>query len=170
MHKICHYIDLNIANMQNMHSICINMHKICINMQTICRQYADICIKYAQIYHYIDFNIAHKQIICIKYASNMLNMQQKYAKNMQTIGRRFAAALLPRLFGTNPRSHHKGATGRVLNGDQRLPVLCHCQLGQDICRICITSSIRLCIICTPHFADGAALRRGPAGGGWWHWH
>ena len=28
------------------------------------------------------------------------------------IGRRFAAALLPRLFGTNPRSHHKGATGR----------------------------------------------------------
>ena len=29
------------------------------------------------------------------------------------LGRRFAAALLPRLFGTNPRSHHKGATGRV---------------------------------------------------------
>ena len=29
------------------------------------------------------------------------------------IGRRFAAALLPRLFGTNPRSHHKGATDRV---------------------------------------------------------
>ena len=48
------------------------------------------------------------------------------------IGRRFAAALLPRLFGTNPRSHHKGATGRVRTGNQRLPVLCHCQLGQDI--------------------------------------
>ena len=46
--------------------------------------------------------------------------------------RRFAAALIPRLFGTNPRSHHKGATGRVRTGDQRLPVLCHCQLGQDI--------------------------------------
>ena len=45
------------------------------------------------------------------------------------LGRRFAAALLPRLFGTNPRSHHKGATGRVRTGDQRLPVLCHCQLG-----------------------------------------
>ena len=44
----------------------------------------------------------------------------------------FAAALLPRLFGTNPRSHHKGATGRVRTGDQRLPILCHCQLGQDI--------------------------------------
>ena len=26
------------------------------------------------------------------------------------IGRRFAAALLPRLFGTNPRSHHKGSS------------------------------------------------------------
>ena len=51
-------------------------------------------------------------------------------------GRRFAAALLPRLFGTNPRSHHKGATGRVRTGDQRLPVLCHCQLGQDIPGTC----------------------------------
>ena len=51
------------------------------------------------------------------------------------IGRRFAAALLPRLFGKNPRSHHKGATDRVRTGDQRLPILCHCQvqcqLGQD---------------------------------------
>ena len=45
---------------------------------------------------------------------------------------RLAAALLLRLFGKNPRSHHKGATGRVRTGDQRLPVLCHCQLGQDI--------------------------------------
>ena len=51
------------------------------------------------------------------------------------VGRRFAAALLPRLFGTNPRSHHKGATGRVRTGNQRLPVLCHCQLGQDIPRV-----------------------------------
>ena len=55
-------------------------------------------------------------------------IQNKY----RTIGRRFAAALLPRLFGTNPRSHHKGATSRVRTGNQRLPVLCHCQLGQDI--------------------------------------
>ena len=48
------------------------------------------------------------------------------------LGQRFSAALLPQLFGTNPRSHHKGATGRVWTGDQLLPVLCHCQLGQDI--------------------------------------
>ena len=34
----------------------------------------------------------------------------------QYLGRRFAAALLPRLFRTNPRSHHKGATGRVRTG------------------------------------------------------
>ena len=40
------------------------------------------------------------------------------------VGRRFAAALLPRLFGKNPRSHHKCATGRVRTGDQRLPVVC----------------------------------------------
>ena len=49
-----------------------------------------------------------------------------------TVGRSFAAALLPRLFGTNPRSHHKGATGRVRTGNQRLAILCHCQLGQGI--------------------------------------
>ena len=59
------------------------------------------------------------------------------------VGRRFAAALLPRLFGTNPRSHHKGATGRVRTGDQleRLPVLCHGQLGQDI--VYRTQTVRL---------------------------
>ena len=36
-------------------------------------------------------------------------------------GRGFAAALLPRLFEKNPRSHHKGAACRVRTGDQRLP-------------------------------------------------
>ena len=36
-----------------------------------------------------------------------------------SLGRRFAAALLPRLFGKNRRSHHKGATDRVRTGDQR---------------------------------------------------
>ena len=57
--------------------------------------------------------------------------RDRYGRGIH-LGRRFAAALLPRLFGTNPRSHHKGATGRVRTGDQRLPALCHCQLGQDI--------------------------------------
>ena len=33
-----------------------------------------------------------------------------------------------------PMSQHKGATDRVPTGDQRYPVLCHCQLGQ-ICYI-----------------------------------
>ena len=32
----------------------------------------------------------------------------------------------------HPRSHLKGATSRVRNGDQRYPVLCHYQLGQGI--------------------------------------
>ena len=44
------------------------------------------------------------------------------------------------LFGMNPRSHHKGATGRVWTGDQLLPILCHCQLGQDINRSRMTSN------------------------------
>ena len=44
---------------------------------------------------------------------------------------RAEVALLPRLFWKNPRSHRKGATGMVRTGNQRLPVLCHCQLGQD---------------------------------------
>ena len=30
------------------------------------------------------------------------------------IGQRFAAALLPRLFEKNPRSHHQGATGPLV--------------------------------------------------------
>ena len=55
---------------------------------------------------------------------------------ISSVGQRFTAALLPRLFGTNPslipRSHHKGTTIRVQTGDHLLPVLCHCQLGQDI--------------------------------------
>ena len=65
------------------------------------------------------------------YVDSMLHIFH-ICQYMMTLGRRFATALLPRLFGTNPRSHHKGATGRVRTGDQRLPVLCHCQLGQDI--------------------------------------
>ena len=32
----------------------------------------------------------------------------------------------------HPRSHHKGATGRVRTGNQLYPVLWDCQLGQDI--------------------------------------
>ena len=50
------------------------------------------------------------------------------------VGRRFTAASLPRLFWMNPRSHSKGATCSVRAGDQLLPVLYHCQLGQDIPR------------------------------------
>ena len=41
---------------------------------------------------------------------------------IRVIGRRFAAVLLPRLFGTNPRSHHKGATGRVRTGDLKVTI------------------------------------------------
>ena len=42
-----------------------------------------------------------------------LRKRRSYSRGRpDDIGRRFAAALLPRLFGTNPRSHHKGATGR----------------------------------------------------------
>ena len=36
------------------------------------------------------------------------------------------------VWGLHPRSHHKGATGRVRTGNRLYPVLCHCQLGQDI--------------------------------------
>ena len=46
--------------------------------------------------------------------------------------RRFATALLPRLFDKRPIAHHKGATSWVRTGYQRYPALCHCQLGQDI--------------------------------------
>ena len=50
-------------------------------MQTIFRYMHQICTNMPLHRLHCHFNIAHKQIICIKYASNMLNMQQKYAKN-----------------------------------------------------------------------------------------
>ena len=76
-------------------------------------------------------------VFCLKTKSPMPHSPPPFAlqcaiPSIHSIGRRVAAALLPRLFRTNPRSHHKGATGRVRTGNQRLPVLCHCQLGQDI--------------------------------------
>ena len=53
----------------------------------------------------------------------MLNMHfcmiynKVYNNHECYIGLRFAASLLPRLLRKNPRSHHKGATGRVRTGD-----------------------------------------------------
>ena len=60
----------------------------------------------------------------------------------------------------HPRSHHKGATGRVRTGDQRYPVLCHCQLGQDIPRIAFAVSCglgknSLCCVLWPWRGDAA---------------
>ena len=108
MHEICHYIDFNIANMQNicikyayicikyafnMHKYAFNMHKYAFNMDKHASNMHQICIKYAEnmqkICHYIDFIIANMQITCKKYAKSMLNMQQKCAKkcaiNMQNM-------------------------------------------------------------------------------------
>ena len=40
----------------------------------------------------------------------------------------------------NPRS--QGATGRVRTGDQRYPILCHCQLGTQVCsKIIVTPGL-----------------------------
>ena len=50
------------------------------------------------------------------------------------VGWRFATALLPRLFGKNPWSHHKGATGRVQSGVQLLLVLCmYVHISGSVC-------------------------------------
>ena len=54
---------------------------------------------------------ANWMCLCVAFAHLDLSVQRV------NIGRRFAAALLPRLFGKNPRSHHKGATGRVRTGN-----------------------------------------------------
>ena len=42
----------------------------------------------------------------------------KHNSSLRLLGRRFAAALLPRLFGTNPMSHHKGGFEPETNGFQ----------------------------------------------------
>ena len=49
------------------------------------------------------------------------------------LGRRWQAPALA------PRSHHKEAIARLWTGDQQYPVLCHCQLGQDIPSILLRS-------------------------------
>ena len=54
------------------------------------------------IHWYIDFTETYITCYIYYYTTNHNQVQN-------TLGRRFAAALLPRLFGTNPRSHHKGA-------------------------------------------------------------
>ena len=98
----------------------LNMHKYAQNML----KYAKICsdpISISPMHSYAMIIIMHVYACICMY-------MQKYAKY---VGRRCAAALLPRLVGKNPRSHYKGATGRVRTGDQWPPVLCHCQLGQD---------------------------------------
>ena len=52
---------------------------------------------------------------------------------LEGVKRRFAAALLPRLFRNNVPGHTtKAPPVGVRAGDQQYPVLCHCQLGQDI--------------------------------------
>ena len=69
--------------------------------------------------------------------------------NLKSLIKLFAAALLPRLFGTNPRSHHKCSTARVRTADQRLPVLCHCKLGPDIPNIRVGSRHWHPVSCPP---------------------
>ena len=91
-----------------------------------------------------------------------LKQQLSAFKLFLAVGRRCAAALLPRLFGKNPRSHHKGATGRVRTGDQRLPVLCHCQLGQDIPNFSRKKFVSLSLSNSSHWH-----RSEPPGG--WDW-
>jgi len=59
-----------------------HMLKICIYMLKICNKYA---FNMQKICHYIDFNIANMQNICIKYAYICIKYafdMQKYAFNM----------------------------------------------------------------------------------------
>ena len=49
------------------------------------------------------------------FPSHFVMVARRRANNRARVRR----ALLPRLFGTNPRSHHKGAAGRVRTEDQR---------------------------------------------------
>ena len=50
--------------------------------------------------------------VCIVGVKNALQTKLGTATKSNRAGVN-TAALLPRLFGTNPRSHHKSATGRV---------------------------------------------------------
>ena len=66
------------------------------------------------------FSLSRDSSLRLSCCSDLVRVTQDSIMMMILVGRRFAAALVPRLFGKNPRSHHKGATGRVRTGDQRL--------------------------------------------------
>ena len=73
-----------------------------------------------------------KAVVAGMFIQRLIRVRRNLYVLRSKVGWRFAAALLPRLFRKNPRSHHKGATCRVRTGDQLLPVPCHCQLGHSI--------------------------------------
>ena len=88
MHKICHYVDFNMQNMQN---TCAKYADICIKNTKCVQKYAQnmqqICCytqKYAQNLHYLDINMRNmlnmRKIIC-------RNMQKMYAENTHKICR-----------------------------------------------------------------------------------
>ena len=73
----------------------------------------------------------------------LILLQKKKDKEVGILGQQvhllkksrvFAAALITTTVQElHPRSHYKGgALSRVQTGDQLFPILCHCQLRQDI--------------------------------------
>ena len=72
MHKICHYVDFNMQNMQN-----------------TCAKYADICIKNTKCVQKYAQNM--QQICCYtqKYAQNLHNLHINM-QNMLNIRKKFA--------------------------------------------------------------------------------
>ena len=62
-------------------------------------------------------SISVGRVVMIKINNNNNKRNGASARRL-SVGRRFAAALLPRLFGTNPMSHHKGGFEPETNGFQ----------------------------------------------------
>ena len=85
-----------------------------------------------KICHYIDFNIANMQIICKLFAKNMLNMQQKYAKN-----------------AIDMQNMHKSMYWHILH----IYIYMHSHFADDCTRI-----VALFLRFTPSSSDGSQTR------------
>ena len=70
-------------------------------------------------YYCIGHRLGFKYLLFTYFSFNAQHDSKWLFSVANCLGWRFAAALLPQLFGKNPRSHHKGATGRVRTEDQR---------------------------------------------------
>ena len=79
MHKICHYVDFNMQNMQNICAKYADICKKCWKHAANMLLYAKICTKSALLRHQHEKHAEHMQKICRNMQKTMQKTCIKYA-------------------------------------------------------------------------------------------